>query len=117
MLIILLVVTVALNAAGFGSSVLPIEQGTYVSETATCKGAPLAETQIVDNFGVQYPHLWGCKARIMTHKGANYYMNQTCSGGEHDRIFLTVLAHDRYSVGKGKSRQVFRFCSTRPQTQ
>lgn len=108
----LLIAAAALLHPASAQTALPLKHGTYVSVGTVCKDAPLAATQMVNRSGIQYPHLWGCKAHITEHQGANYRLDQTCQGGEHDKIFVTILSREKYSVGEPNSAQEFRFCSS-----
>ena len=107
----LLVAAVVLLLPASAQTALPLKHGTYVAVGTACKDAPLAATQTVDRSGIQYPHLFGCQAQITEHHGASYRLDQTCQGGEHDRIVLTILSPQKYSVGEGTAAQEFRFCS------
>lgn len=105
------IVLVSVGAAQRG---LPLKHGTYVSQDTACTNAPFAAIQYVDQKGIQYPHLRGCKALVTAKYGSTYDLTQTCASGEHDVLRLTILNSATYSVGSGSEVTVFRFCSQRP---
>ncbi|WP_161956797.1 hypothetical protein [Sphingosinithalassobacter portus] len=107
----------AAGNADHAQGVLPLERGIYVQEGTACGDPPNAAIRIYDGSGLSGSATHACHARILSHDGERYTVDESCidtpSGAGRrttERQTITVADALTFTLATRHDSARFRFC-------
>ena len=98
--------------------VLPLKHGIFVASDATCQDPPNAAIRRYDGQGLSGAHTRACRAKVLSHKGRTYEVDQSCLDAgagpaprSSERQTIVVANNLEFTLRRAAGEQTFKYCA------
>lgn len=97
---------------------LPLKHGIFVASDSDCGSPPNAAIRRYDGVGLSGAHTRDCRAKVLSHKGQTYEVDQSCidagSGPaprSTERQTIVIENNLQFTLRRAAGEQTFKYCA------